>query len=713
MRPRAFARISFLAIAASVSVRRGVGSLVLGLALSTACADSGAEILWDRYGVPHIFGGAEPPVFEAFGWAQAESHGDLLLHMYGESRGRAAEYWGPAHLERDRWVRTLGGPRLAADWYPRLSPAMRAAVDAFARGINRYVERHPDRIADSVEVVAPLTGVDVLAHAIRAVHFTFLARQDQMPAEAASARGDGSNMWAVGPSRSASGHAMLVMNPHLAWADPFVWYEAHLVTRERELYGITWVGLPVPVLAFNRSVGWSHTSNALALDGTDLYRLLKEGDGYRLDGQTTAFDAVTELLAVRLSDGSLRTDTLTVKRSIHGPVVAESDSIAYAIRLTALDRPGMLEQWWDMGAARTVPELEQVVRRLDLPAFNLMAAGRDGHIYYFMGGRTPRRPHGDRAYWSGVVPGDSSATLWTEALDYDSVPSVIDPPSGWLQNTNDPPWSSSYPMVLDPGRYPPYVAPVTMSIRNRWSIQLMRADSSFTFDELVALKHTTRIPLADLVVPELVALARADGRDRALRAADVLEAWDRQALAASRGAVLFIEFVRRWAPPGRRGDLFRVPWSADDPLETPQGLRDPAAALAALVAAAEEVERQHGELDVPWGDVYRIRWAGKDLPAQGTWGEPLGGVRVASYTRDPDGLMRVSGGDGFYAVIEFADPVRAKVLMAYGNATQPDSPHRGDQVELYAAGAMRDAWLDRAVIEANLSRRDAVPRSRR
>jgi acyl-homoserine-lactone acylase len=237
---------------------------------------------------------------------------------------------------------------------------------------------------------------------------------------------------------------------------------------------------------------------------------------------------------------------------------------------------------------------------------------------------------------------------------------------------------------------------------------MMRADSSFTFEELAALKHSTRIPLADWVIPELAELAVKDGTSLARRAAKVLESWDRQAMPDSRGTVLFVEFVKRWAPPGAGAKVFRVPWRLDAPLDTPRGIADPVAALAALSAAAAQVETQFGSLDVPWGEVYRIRWDGKDLPAQGTWGEPLGGVRVAGYAPDSDGKMRVTSGDGFYAVIEFGDSVRARVLMAYGNSSQPGSPHRGDQIELYAKGAMREAWLDRRMVEANLEKRERI-----
>lgn len=114
----------------------------------------------------------------------------------------------------------------------------------------------------------------------------------------------------------------------------------------------------------------------------------------------------------------------------------------------------------------------------------------------------------------------------------------------------------------------------------------------------------------------------------------------------------------------------------------------------------------YGALDVPWGDVHRIRYAGKDLPANGGSGGLLGIFRVLGFAPEEDGKFRVVAGDSYVAAIEFADPVRAQVLLSYGNASQADSAHRGDQLELLARKELRPAWRTRAEIEAHLERKD-------
>ena len=86
-------------------------------------APDGSEILWDSWGVPHVYGNDAQGLFYGFGWAQMQSHGNLLLHLYGEARGRAAEYWGEEYLPSDRWIRTLGVPARARDWYAAQTPA--------------------------------------------------------------------------------------------------------------------------------------------------------------------------------------------------------------------------------------------------------------------------------------------------------------------------------------------------------------------------------------------------------------------------------------------------------------------------------------------------------------------------------------------------------------------------------------------------------------
>jgi acyl-homoserine-lactone acylase len=365
----------------------------------------------------------------------------------------------------------------------------------------------------------------------------------------------------------------------------------------------------------------------------------------------------------------------------------------------------MMQQYWDMARATNLREFEDAVARLQNPFFNVIYADRDGHIMYLFGGRTPRRPTGGWRDWQGIVPGISSADLWTETLAYEELPRVVDPPSGWVQNANDPPWTSTFPPALRADDFPPYLAPREMGFRAQRSVRMIE-DDSITFDELIAYKLSTRMELADRFLDDLIPAARAHGGELANRAANVLEAWDRSADAESRGAVLFVA----WAETvGAR--FFATAWNETTPRTTPDGLADPAAAADALEAAAKHVQSTYGALDVPWGVVYRIIAPGVDLPANGGR-DALGIFRSTWYQPTDDNRFRAVGGDSYQAVVEFADPVRAEVLLSYGNASQPGSPHRGDQLALYARKELRPVWRTRAAIEANLEAREMLPPAR-
>ena len=667
-------------------------------------APTSTEILWDRYGVPHILAANEEELFYAFGRAQTRAHGNLLLRLYGEARARAAEYWGEEHLESDRWLRTMGIPERAGNWYQRQTPAFRSYLDAFAQGINDYASENTAEIDPNRLVVLPVHATDILAHLQRMIHFTFVSKEKSVAAAAERWNPAGSNAWAIAPSRSASGHAMLLANPHLPWSGRFRFFEAHMQTEGVNIYGANVIGLPVLGTAFNEHLGWTHTVNTL--DGQDVYELKVKAGGYRWNGRTILFDEHQEILKIKQSDGSWKEENLIVKRSIHGPVVSESKGNALSLRVVGLDQPRALEQWWNMGRARNIEEFEDAVRELQIPMFTIVYADQDGHVMHLFNGRVPVRPKGDWD-WSGTIPGDTDQTLWTATHPYQDLPRVLDPPSGWLQNANDPPWTTTFPRVLKPSGFPPYMAPRSMSFRAQRSARMLAEDEEISFEELVRHKHSTRMELADRLLDELVPAAKRYGSGIAQRAAAVLEAWDRRADATSRGAVLFQAFAGKADERFPDATLFATPWSEAIPRTTPDGLSDPAAAVAVLEAAANEVKSNYGSLDVAWGDVHRLRIDDVDLPANGGPGE-LGIFRVTNFCPDGEFRFRAEGGDSFVALVEFSQPVRAMVLLSYGNSSQPGSPHRTDQIGLYSQKKLRRAWLSRHEIEENLSRREIV-----
>jgi acyl-homoserine-lactone acylase len=663
-----------------------------------------AEILWDSWGVPHIFAKGAEGLCYAFGWAQMRSHGDLILRLYGQARGRAAEYWGQEYLESDRWVQTMGVPSRAREWYAAQSPPFRKNLDAFAAGINDYVSQHADQINDEVEVVLPVSGIDVLAHSQRVIHFTFVTGQDSVLNATKQWDANGSNGWAIGPAHTTSGNAMLLANPHLPWSDIYLFYEAQLTAPEINAYGATLVGFPGLGIAFNDHLGWTHTVNTH--DGQDLYQLTLVKGGYLWDGQVRPFRREERILKVKQPDGTFREEKLLVKHSIHGPVVVEKNEKAFALRVVGLDRPGMLEQWWDMAKAKDLTEFESVLKRLQLPMFNVVYADRDGHIMYLFNAQVPVRPKGDWTYWSGIVPGDTSESLWTKIHSFGNLPKVVDPPSHWLQNTNDPPWSATIPCVLKPEKFPTYMAPHFMDFRTQRSIRMLNTPGRISFDEMIRNKHSTHLELADRILDALIAAARSYGENLGRQAAEVLEKWDRNADAESRGTVLFRFWTQEMESLESKGSkLFSTPWDEKNPLSTPNGLADPKAAAAALEAAANRVLADFGALDIAWGDVMRLRYGNVDLPSNGGNGE-LGIFRVLWFDPAKDGRFQSSGGDSYIAAVEFSNPLRARVLLAYGNASQPGSPHVGDQLKLFVRKELRPVWRTRAEIEAHLELRE-------
>jgi acyl-homoserine-lactone acylase len=676
--------------------------------LPTRPSGGHTELLWDQYGVPHIFAADTPALFRAFGYAQTHSHGELILRLYAQARGRAAEYWDKRYLASDRWVRTNDVPGRAAQWYAAQRPDFRAALDAFADGVNAYARDHPDRLSDSAKRVLPISGIDLLAHTQRVMLYLFVtsAGQTQAAIEARPrAATAASNAWAIAGSRTASGAAILLGNPHLNWDDATVFYEAELAAPGVQLYGATLVGFPVLGIAFNDRLGWTHTVNAI--NGSTLYELEPASGGYLFDGVVKPFETREETIRVRQPDNSLTSETLVVRQSVHGPIVGDRGGHPVALKMASLDASGLCQQWWDMGRAQTRREFEAALARRNLPMFNVVYADADGHILYVFNGRVPVHDVGDWDTWRGVMPGNTSKTLWTDTLAYDQLPRLLDAPRGWIQNSNDAPWSSTFPAVLARATFPAYLtSPTGISLRSQRSVHLLTSAPRVSLDDVVRLKYSTRMELADRIVDDLVAAARESGRPTALRAAEILANWDRSTDADSRGAVLFERFARLWERAAATGlRTFAQPWREDAPFDTPKGLADPAGAVAVLDKAALEVEKTYGSMDVRWGDVYRFRKDDVDLPGNGGPSE-LGIFRVVNYTGGPQGTQRAIGGDSFVMVVEFGRKIEARALLGYGNASQPQSPHRTDQLRFMASKALRPVWRGKGQVEAHLEARE-------
>jgi acyl-homoserine-lactone acylase len=680
-----------------------------GLAAPARAADvpaKGTEILWDRYGVPHIFAPDHASLFYAYGYAQMEAHAELLVRLYAQARGRGAEFYGEQYLADDRWVRTNGLPALAKQWAAGQTAEFAPLIQAFATGLNAWATEHTSELSAAARAVLPLTAEDVYAHGLRTIHFDWVVSPRRLEQRLTRYENDvhGSNEWAIAPSRSATGKAMLMSNSHLQWGDIHTYFEVQLTAPGVTSYGAVWVGFPVLRQCFTEYVGWTQTTNNPSQ--SDLYRLVLKDGGYVLDGQVKPFTTSTETIKVREADGRMRDEALTIRRSVHGPVVAERRGAPIAMRVAALDRPRMFEQFWRMGLAKNFAEWETAMRMQQLPLFNTAYADRDGRIAYIYNSTLPVHANGDYRFWQGVVPGDRSELIATTIHPYDALPKAIDPPTGWVQNSNDMPWTSVYPMVLEPSKFPAgFAAPQGITQRAQRGIRILStAPAKMTFEDIKKGKLDTRVETADQFVDEIVSTARSMGSERAKRAADVLAGWDRQAEVSSDGMLLFYKFVTAAGSAFSAIGGFKVPTDDRRPLDTPRGFKDPVKAMALLDTVAGDVEKEYGSLRVKWGDVMRFRRGNADVPGNGA-PSALGAIRTINVGPFVDGKTQAVSGDTFYAVIEFSTPQRGEALLGYGNWSKPGSKHVEDQLPLLSRKEMRPMWRQRKDIEANLEAR--------
>ena len=683
--------------------------LVLGILCFISCnpTDSSItenEILWDTYGVPHIYATSDNDLYFMSAWGQMKNHGDLILKLYGEARGTSAEMWGEG-FEVNKALHHLGLYGQLQPAYDNLAPKYQEMLQSFAAGINAYADKHGQELDAKYRKVLPVTPNDIIAHSFRVVNYEFLIRSTFLSNQKIEG---GSNSWALSGSKTSTGNAMLVVNPHLPWGDLFIWHEQQFVTDEYNMYGATLVGNPSITLGFNANVSWTHTVNTI--DNTDLFQIKKQGDTYFLDDEYLPFEEQKYTIKTLQEDGTLKTDEFTRKRTKHGIVISETEDTALAIRFAQMNEISpLIEQYDLMSKAKNLDDMKNALALKQMPFLNTVYADKEGNIMHHFGGLVPEK-NGDWDKWQGVVSGDSSADIWTEYYESDELPVVVNPPSGWLQNSNDPPYINTLPTVLDPKDFASHIAPNNMRLRPQRAARLMHEEDSISFERLVALKHDNKAELAIRLHDDLLALKEETSDSLVLEAIDVMTQWDGSYDGTSLGALFFNTFTNTWAfekrtSPFQLGSLLKDPWEYDDPINTPDGFTDNAEMIDIIKKTVENHLKTYPTLEVPYGDYYKLQVGDLEYPATGG-PQHLGVFRIMYARPNGEGKFIGNFGDSFVLVLEMGEEINAKGLLTYGNSSNPDSKHYGDQLEMFSKNELRNIWFKQSDQEANLELRE-------
>ncbi|MGH7481418.1 MAG: penicillin acylase family protein [Longimicrobiales bacterium] len=659
------------------------------------------------YGVPHILAETLEAAGFALGYVQLEDYGDRVPLGLIRARGEWALHMGLDSIDDDflnRWVH-----RVAERGWPSLPQDARDVYVGFAAGVNRYITLHPHEFPTFVR--PDFHGVDVLAGDVSDGGWSSADRIARMLERSGSGSGSGaradpnsdagSNAWALAPSRTVSGHAILLRNPHLSWDAGY--YEAHVtVPGVLNFYGDFRIGGPFGVIGgFNDRLGWATTNNDPDTD--ELYALAVDParpDHYLLDGEPIAIERIPTTVEFRNGPG-IGLETRELLMTEIGPVVHRAHGRVYVLRQAGLGDVRLGEQFLRMMQADDLEGWQAAMRVRAKTSSNFTYADADGNIFYVWNGSVPALPlpsGGDTL----AIDVAGLADVWSGLVPWDSLPMLLNPPGGYLHNENDSFHFTNLEARLWADSFPAHFPEPRLRLRSQHSLELIRDTPPLSLEDVVALKHSMRMELADRVLADLIAAARAAGE---ASAAEILAGWDGTAARASRGSVLFALWWDRYEDlADERGTAaFEEPWTAARPVETPRGLGDAASAVEALAWAEAEAERRYGEADVAWGEVHRVREGDVDVPVGGCGGE-LGCFRVLWFEREEDGRLAVRGGDGWVLAVEFGDPPRAYSILGYGQSEKPGSPHDDDQAALFADNRMKPVAFTEAAIRADLER---------
>jgi acyl-homoserine-lactone acylase len=601
------------------------------------------------------------------------------------ARGEMGKYFGRDSARGDLMAKVAYERARAV--YGDVDEDTRDVYEGFASGVNRYIELHPTEFPEGFWPL--FTGYDVLAKDVDVPPIAqaqrVLARLDSAPRANPD---DGSNAWAFGPSRTTSGHAVLLRNPHLAWTAGY--YEAQIIVpRVLNWYGDLRIGGPFSVIGgFNPYLGWSTTNNdpilwQLYSVGADPF----DSTRYHLDGTWHALERQVVRSEVKTA-GGMATDSLVLYRTSLGPVIKRANGRLYVLKAANdLDYRGG-EQFLAMMRAGTLEQWKEAMNMRARINSSFTYADVDGNIFYVWNASLPSLPHAPSG--DSAIAIERTEQAWTHLVPFDSLPQFLNPPWGYVHNENDAPYYTNMFEPLDPKKFPPYFPPPKLGLRSQLAISLIHNNRKLSLEQIIALKHSYRMMLGERIADDLIAAVRATKpTGDVARAADLLQNWDRTAAPDSRGSVLFDMWWRRY---NTRGDsAFAESWDPTRPLETPRGLKSPARAVAAFNAVVPEVIKRYGAIDVMWGDVHRLRRGDVDVPVGGCASDE-GCFRVLTYAPGVDGKLIANGSDGWILAVEFGDEPRAYSILAYGESDNPTSPWFANQAAMFARGQLKPVY---------------------
>jgi acyl-homoserine-lactone acylase len=683
----------------------------------------------DDWGIAHVRGKSDSDAVFGMIYAQAEDDFNRVEANYLTALGRNAEVEGEKAIWADLRAKLYMDPDDLRARYAASPNWLKRLMDGWADGLNYYLATHPDVRPRSITRFEPwmalsftegsiggdIERIDLAA--LEAFYTRPSSRRTPGPQRAEGTAlftrrgpslrwGDGSdpeprgsNGFAIAPSNSADGHALLLINPHTS----FFFRSEQQVTSDQGLnaYGAATWGQFFIYQGFNEHAGWMHTSSGV--DSVDEFaETIQRKDGrlfYRYGNALRPVETRTVTVAYRRPDGSMASRSFETYRTHHGPIVRDAGGkwIAFAMMHKPVEA---LEQSFLRTKARDHAAFVKVAELKANSSNNTIFADSEGHIAYHHPHFIPVRD--DRFDYTKPVDGSDPRTDWRGLHALSEAPRLLNPPNGWIQNTNNWPYSAAGPNSPRRGDFPRYMDMLGETPRGLQAVRVLGRNRHFTLETLREAAFDPYQTAFARLIPGLVAAwdkAPPAAPKRRLQAQiAALRGWDYRWGAQSVPTTLAMFWGERlWADVHEDGQPPMVTIGLIEALPAKRKLE-------ALAFVSDQLERQFGRWATPWGEVNRFQRltgdivqpfsdSGPSVPVpftSGRWGS------LASFGAAPrNGSKRWYGtsGNSFVAMVDFGPKVRAVAVTAGGESGHPGSPHFADQAGRYASGDLREVYF--------------------
>ncbi len=677
------------------------------------------SIIRDTWGVPHIYGKTDADAVFGLLYSQCEDDFDRVETNYLDAIGRLAEVEGETALYHDLRARLFMDTTQALAIYKKSPPEMKKLLDAFADGTNYYLATHPTvrpRLLRRFQPWMPLMfsegsiGGNISVVSIERLKAFYSQKKSSSWIDTDFERKDreptGSNGFAIAPAKSASGHALLLINPHTSF---YFRSEVQVVSQAGlNAYGaVTW-GQFFVYQGFNQNCGWMHTSSSADSMDEYLETIVKKGGAFYYQYGPKLRAVRAENVSLPYKDGNrMLRKTFTIYRTHHGPIVGQqSDQKWVAVRM--MNEPlHALQQSYLRTKAADYAGFQEAMKLNGNATNNTVFADTKGSIAYWHGNFMPKRdPKFD---WNQPVDGSNPRTEWQGFHGVAELVQVHNPASGFIQNCNSTPFTVAGSSSPAKAKYPAYMAPDAENYRGLNAVRVLSGKAKFTLDTLIAAANDPHLTAFDDLLPPLLAAYQATAADKTAaptpalaEAIAVLRSWNRGYSSASVAQTVAIYWAERLLAKARA----RVP-SAQPQLDYISFVRfalantTPPEKVATLAEALDDLTRDFGTWKMPWGDINRYqRLTGHieetyddQQPSQpvaftsSAWGS-LASFAARAYPGTKKRYGNV--GNSFVAVVEFGPRIVARSVVTGGQSSRPGTPHFTDQADLYCNGRFKE-----------------------